>query len=57
MKTSWEGAQTTLHAVLTEDLTSGGYYVDCAEAKPLPRVLDEKEAQRLYDASKEAVGL
>lgn len=57
MKTPWEGAQTTLHTVLSPDIVSGAYYSDCMETKALPIVYDKVAGEELVKASREAVGL
>ncbi|KAM7542328.1 hypothetical protein Aperf_G00000008057 [Anoplocephala perfoliata] len=57
LKSSWEGAQTTLYTVLTPKLNSGAYYADCAVAKTHPLVFDQKAQEELIAASRIAVGL
>ncbi|KAM7541820.1 hypothetical protein Aperf_G00000008083 [Anoplocephala perfoliata] len=56
-RTPWKGAPTTFYTVLTLKLTSGAYLADGAEAKTLPIVYDETEAEELVSASRRAVGL
>jgi len=66
----WEGAQTSLHALLADDVDSGAYYSqrgiyrDKAKnrggwpmASPNPQAHDEEVADRLYEKSRELVGL
>ncbi|VDL97022.1 unnamed protein product [Schistocephalus solidus] len=57
MKSAWEGAQTTMHVVLANDLHSGAYYADCAPKKPNQMVLDDKLGDLLWSFSEKAVGL
>ncbi|KAM7542673.1 hypothetical protein Aperf_G00000008096 [Anoplocephala perfoliata] len=56
-RTPWKGAPTTFYTALTLKLTSGAYLADGAEAKTLPIVYDETEAEELVSASRRAVGL
>ncbi|KAL7059573.1 hypothetical protein AAHC03_013358 [Spirometra sp. Aus1] len=57
MKSAWEGAQTTMHVVLANDLQSGAYYADCAPKKPNPLALDDALGESLWAVSEKAVGL
>ncbi len=65
----WEGAQTTLHCAITDDLESGSFYSQFGiyrekEARsggwpmrpPNPVAHDDAVAERLWDVSKEATG-
>ncbi len=56
-KTPWEGAQPTLYTVFTRNLISGAYYADCRVATPNPDIFNERLANELVEASREAVGL
>lgn len=52
-----EGAATSVYAVTTPDLTSGGYLAHAAPAQPCPNALDDEAATALYEASIRALGL
>jgi NAD(P)-dependent dehydrogenase (short-subunit alcohol dehydrogenase family) len=58
LKSPWEGAQTTLHAVLSSDVPaqSGAYLSDCA-VKPVthPVYLNAAAARRLWQLSEQLV--
>lgn len=66
----WQGAQTSLHAILADDLEPGAYYSQTGVYRdksanaggwplhsPNPAAHDDTVAARLYDVSKELVGL
>lgn len=62
MKSAWQGAQTTLYAALDDAVVpanSGGYYSDArlVRAHANPQARDDALASRLWDASRELVGL
>ncbi|VDN08907.1 unnamed protein product [Dibothriocephalus latus] len=57
MKTEWEGAQTTLYAVLATDLENGGYYADCAPAAINPQAEDDEICFKVWEMSYKMVGL
>jgi len=59
-KTPTEGAQTTIHCAVSEDVAneSGQYYADCAKSPLLvPQASDEALAKQLWDVSMELTGL
>ena len=58
-KNAKQGAQTTIHCAVTEELQgqSGLYYSDCAEKKAAPQAEDDETAQKLWDLSSKLVGL
>ena len=58
-KTSWQGAQTSIHLAVSKDLsdTSGFYFMDCMITEPAKTVQDEKITMKLWDVSKTLVGL
>jgi len=60
LKTSWEGAQTTICCAVDEDLThqTGLYYADCqAKEADHPQVKDSDLSRKLWEKSAELVGL
>ncbi|KAM9861071.1 retinol dehydrogenase 13 [Aulostomus maculatus] len=59
IKSSWEGAQTTIYCAVDESLAdvSGLYYSDCAPKTPAPQALDDATAKKLWDLSASMVGL
>ena len=58
-KTSFEGAQTTIHVAVSEELdgVTGLYFADCKEKKPEETALDDEAAKKLWQVSAELVGL
>ena len=58
-KTSYEGAQTSIHVAVSEELdgVTGLYFADCKEKKPGETALDDEAAQKLWQVSAELVGL
>ena len=58
-KTSLEGAQTTIHVAVSEELdgVTGLYFADCKEKKPEKTALDDEAAKKLWQVSAELVGL
>ena len=58
-KTSLEGAQTTIHVAVSEELdgVTGLYFADCKEKKPEKTALDDEAAKTLWQVSAELVGL
>ncbi|EDV22198.1 uncharacterized protein TRIADDRAFT_50666 [Trichoplax adhaerens] len=58
-KTPKEGAQTTIHLAVSEDIDglSGHYFEDCRPVKMKPHALDDEAAKRLWDVSEELTGL
>ncbi|CAB1340927.1 unnamed protein product [Coregonus sp. 'balchen'] len=59
LKTPAEGAQTTLYCILTPDseLTSGGYYSECAQAVSARAGSDEGTALKLWAVSCHLLGI
>ena len=60
-KSSWQGAQTSIHCAVSEEMVagvSGEFFVDCKVRKlKNPLALDEGLASRLWQASARMVGL
>lgn len=58
-KTPWQGAQTTIHCAVAEELehTSGLYFSDCAPKKVASQATDDEAARRLWELSAQMVGL
>ncbi|XP_046860995.1 retinol dehydrogenase 13-like [Xenia sp. Carnegie-2017] len=59
MKTLEEGAQTTIHLAVSEDVenVTGKYFVDCEETKPAHTAEDDDGAKRLWELSEKIVQL
>ena len=59
LKTPWQGAQTTIHCAVSDEVEglSGQYFADCKPKKPCPEALDDEIAERLWSVSSELVGL
>ncbi|KAM5273937.1 retinol dehydrogenase 12 [Ctenodactylus gundi] len=59
VKSTWEGAQTTLHCALAEGLEplSGKYFSDCKRTWVSPRARNKKTAERLWNVSCELLGI
>ena len=58
-KTAEEGAQTTIHLAVSEEVegTTGKYFVDCKERDPAKTAQDDQAANTLWHISAELVGL
>ncbi|XP_035665459.1 LOW QUALITY PROTEIN: retinol dehydrogenase 14-like [Branchiostoma floridae] len=57
-KNQWEGAQTTIHCAVDEQIEGSGlYFSDCVPKQPARQGRDEAAAKRLWDLSEEMVGL
>jgi retinol dehydrogenase-13 len=58
-KTAEEGAQTTLHLAVSEEVEgiSGKYFVDCREKEPAKTAQDDIAANKLWNTSAKLVGL
>ncbi|XP_067014835.2 retinol dehydrogenase 12 [Anabrus simplex] len=58
-KNSVQGAQTTIHLAVSEDLqtASGQYFEDCKVSNPAPAALNEELAKKVWDLSLKCVGL
>lgn len=58
LKTPVGGAQTTIYCAVEPSLAAetGKYYADCARLGTSPAALDDKQAKKLWDVSKEIVG-
>ena len=52
-----EGAQTTLHCVLEDDISkdSGKYFDNCRVKTPNKMALDDELCERVWDVTMEAV--
>ncbi|KAM6170930.1 retinol dehydrogenase 12 isoform 1-T1 [Erethizon dorsatum] len=59
LKSTWEGAQTSLHCALAEGLEplSGKYFSDCKRTWVSPRARNKKTAERLWNVSCELLGI
>ena len=60
LKTLWQGAQTTIHCAVSEELegVSGRYYRDCQEEELATAIArDDDVAEELWRVSAEMVGL
>ncbi|KAM9645563.1 retinol dehydrogenase 12 isoform 2-T2 [Trichechus inunguis] len=59
LKSAWEGAQTSLHCALAEDLEplSGKYFSDCKRTWVSPRARNNKTAEHLWNVSCELLGI
>ena len=59
LKSSKEGAQTTIYCATEEMITvgTGRYYSDCIEVTPSAKALDKATAKVLWELSEKAVGL
>ena len=59
MKTTQEGAQTTIHLAVAEEVTgvSGKYFTDCKEKEPAKTAQDDLAARTLWQISAELVRL
>ena len=59
LKTSEQGAQTSIHLAVSEELegVSGLYFADCKEKLPAETAQDDKAAKKLWEVSAKLVGL
>ncbi|GMS89887.1 hypothetical protein PENTCL1PPCAC_12062, partial [Pristionchus entomophagus] len=59
MKSEKEGAQTSLYLAMSSEVkgVSGGFFDDCARVKEHRAARDDEACKKLYEYSKEAVGL
>ncbi|XP_078000730.1 retinol dehydrogenase 13-like [Glandiceps talaboti] len=59
LKTPVDGAQTSIHCAVEEDLkdVSGLYFSDCIPKEPQPQAQDDEVAKKLWDLSAKMVGL
>ena len=60
LKSPWQGAQTTIHCAVSEQLeeVSGRLYANCQEKELLTAVAkDDEVAEKLWRVSAEMVGL
>ena len=53
LKSSEQGAQTTIHLAVSEDVekVTGLYFADCAPQELLPQAKSDADAQRLWEVS------
>lgn len=56
-KTPWQGAQTTIHCAVSEDMESGLYYSDCKPKEVAEQGRDDAVAKKLWEVSADLVGL
>ena len=56
-KTSWQGAQTTIHCAVSDDVESGLYYSDCKPKEVAEQGRDDAVAKKLWEVSADLVGL
>lgn len=56
-KNTEQGAQTTLYAAMSEDVKSGGFYMDCKEAEPAEAAKDPINRKRVWERSEEMLGI
>jgi len=57
MKNQWEGAQTTLYCVLSNNLKNGQYYADCQLTPNNPLADDDELGEKVWKMSEKATGL
>ncbi|XP_026758550.1 retinol dehydrogenase 12-like [Galleria mellonella] len=59
MKSSWEGAQTTIYLAVSPEVegVTGGYFVDCKKTAPSITAQDDHIASKLWEVSERLVGL
>ena len=56
-KTSWQGAQTSIHCAVSNDVESGLYYSDCKAKEVAEQGKDDAVAKKLWEVSADLVGL
>lgn len=56
-KTPRQGAQTTIHCAVADDIESGVYYSDCKSKDPAEQAKDDGVAKKLWEISAALVGL
>ena len=56
-KTPRQGAQTTIHCAVADDVESGLYYSDCKPKEPADQGKDDEAAKQLWEVSAGLVGL
>ena len=52
-----QGAQTTIHCAVADDIESGLYYSDCKPKEPAEQAKDDAVAKKLWEVSADLVGL
>jgi hypothetical protein len=57
MKTSYEGAQTSLYAALSSSAVPGRYHMDCAQQTPCKWGYDEGQVKALWERTVSATAL
>jgi hypothetical protein len=55
-KSSFEGCQTTLHALFSESVENGAYYADCKKDQENPNVTQENW-EKLWQVSEKLCGV
>ena len=58
-KTPWQGAQTTIHCAVADEVegVTGKYWDNCAVKEPVHRALDDGACKKLWEYSAELVGI
>eukprot|EP00731_Ephydatia_muelleri_P007154 Em0003g1402a len=58
-KTPWQGAQTTIHCAVADEVegVSGKYWDNCSVREPVYRARDDVACKKLWDYSAELLGL
>ena len=56
-KTPTQGAQTSIHCAVADDVESGLYYSDCKPKEPAAQGKDDGVAKKLWEVSADLVGL
>lgn len=56
-KTPQQGAQTTIHCAVADDIESGFYYSDCKPKEPADQAKNDAVAKKLWEVSADLVGL
>ena len=56
-KTPRQGAQTTIHCAVADDIESGLYYSDCKPKEPADQAKNDEVAKKLWEVSADLVGL
>ncbi len=51
MKSACEGAQTSLHCILSDGLENGGYFAECAQDEPHSLVKNKDACAKVWDLS------
>ena len=60
LKTPWQGAQTTIHCAVSEEMegVTGEYLADCkVQRLRTAAAMNDEDAERLWEVSAQMVGL